>query len=318
MVTRILLGVSEGLGLPSIYHLFGQQLNSGQRSHAIVVLWSSGFLGVVAGVALTSYLDWNTMFFLFGAAGVVWSVLFALFVSIAPPLDLEASGETAYTHNKHVVNTPALFQSSSEIPWQELLTSGAVWAICLAQFADNYGTFFLTSWLPTYFAEEHGYALADMKVMIVPYLARALVAQLVYAETSRKLHLHEEDMDLSLIRRLTTLIGLLFPGLLIILFSHATSSFYAVLCITLAYAASGFCSSGYLSNPADIAPQMAGVVFGLSSTVAALPAVFAGPVTAFLVNTLDSWMVVFYWTGIVYATGAFVFFRFAKVTRLFL
>jgi hypothetical protein len=80
------------------------------------------------------------MFHSFGLCGFVWVLAWFLLFQEDPHLALRDS----------------VRDEASPVPWGDVLRSPAVWAICAAHCADNWGSYFLTSWLPTYFAEEHG------------------------------------------------------------------------------------------------------------------------------------------------------------------
>ena len=55
------------------------------------------------------------------------------------------------------------------------------------------------------------------------------------------------------------------------LLAQITDYYWALLCMTVATAATGFHNNAILVNPQDLAPKHSGSVFGLMNTVGAVP-----------------------------------------------
>jgi hypothetical protein len=53
--------------------------------------------------------------------------------------------------------------------------------------------------------------------------------------------------------------------------AQTTDYYWALLCMTVSIAATGFHNNAILVNPQDLAPQHSGSVFGLMNTVGAIP-----------------------------------------------
>jgi hypothetical protein len=67
-------------------------------------------------------------------------------------------------------------------------------------------------------------------------------------------------------------------------------------------------SAGHLSNHADIAPNHAGITFAISNTLATIPGILAGPVTAELVVASHGrWFPVFILASGVNFVGAIIY-----------
>jgi len=56
-----------------------------------------------------------------------------------------------------------------------------------------------------------------------------------------------------------------------VLLAQITDYYWALLCMTIAIAATGFHNNAILVNPQDLAPKHSGSVFGLMNTVGAVP-----------------------------------------------
>ena len=110
-------------------------------------------------------------------------------------------------------------------------------------------------------------------------------------------------------RRLMTVAGLAGPGLCLALFPEVGSLLLAMLVVS---AAMGLCaanSAGHLANHADIAPRHAGVTFAVANTLATVPGMLCGPVTAQLVVASHGrWFPVFFLAGTINFTAAIIYY----------
>ena len=67
-------------------------------------------------------------------------------------------------------------------------------------------------------------------------------------------------------------------------------------------------SAGHLSNHAEVAPHHAGITFAVSNTLATIPGILAGPLTAELVTQSSGrWFPVFVLAGVINLVGAMVY-----------
>lgn len=76
---RVLMGVGEGMSLPSVHAMMGAWFPEAERTRAVVFITSGQILGTVAALGssqLVAY-SWPTVFHLYGVAGFVW-LLFGL------------------------------------------------------------------------------------------------------------------------------------------------------------------------------------------------------------------------------------------------
>lgn len=67
-------------------------------------------------------------------------------------------------------------------------------------------------------------------------------------------------------------------------------------------------SAGHLSNHADVAPNHAGITFAVSNTLATIPGILCGPLTAELVTQSHGrWFPVFILAGGINFVGAIIY-----------
>ena len=105
-----------------------------------------------------------------------------------------------------------------------------------------------------------------------------------------------------------TAIGLIGPGIFLLWFYAVNNLLLAILYVSLSM---GFCacnSAGHISNHADIAPNHAGITFAISNTIATIPGILCGPLTAELVTQSNGrWLPVFLLAAAINFVGAIIY-----------
>lgn len=303
IICRIILGLGEGLGLPTIYLIFANNIPIEERSRAFGYLYAAGSIGQTIASVICPHLMWETSFYVFGILGIIWVLCWLLFYNESTPL---------MGKDELPLITPKVV--SFNIMWVEFFRHWALWAIYIAQFSMNWSTYIIMQWLPTYLSRYLGANKESISFTAAPYIMNSLVG--VGAGHFADALISRRWTVLS-VRRLMTGIGLVGPGLFLLAFCTMDNLLAAVLFVSISM---GFCacnSAGHLSNHADIAPNHAGVTFAISNTIATVPGILSGPVTAELVTASHGrWFPVFVLAATVNFTGAIIYYSQSSASRV--
>lgn len=117
---------------------------------------SMAFAGNYAGTVvsmplsgiLANSLGWESIFYIFGAIGIIWFVAWTIIVKKSPQEDPFISEEEK-TYIVHKLGNQKPDQVLT-VPWKDILTSPAVWAIVASHFSENYGFYTMLTQLPTF------------------------------------------------------------------------------------------------------------------------------------------------------------------------
>ncbi len=82
--------------------------------------------------------------------------------------------------------------------------------------------------------------------------------------------------------------------------------------LTIAASANGIGTSAFGVNHLDVAPTYAGILMGISNTIATIPGIIGVAATGLIVQTTQSFSAVFYLIAAVYAVGMFFYLRWAS------
>jgi ACS family hexuronate transporter-like MFS transporter len=156
-VSRFLLGVGEGGGFPAATKAVSEWFPSRERSTAMGIINAGTAVGaVIAPPALAAVIEnfgWRWVFFLCGAAGLLWSAWW-LREYFAPAHHPRLS-KLERNQIEEVFATPP--QEKTEMSWLNLFAFPQVWGLVLGKFLSDAAWYFYLFWLPKYLYDERGF-----------------------------------------------------------------------------------------------------------------------------------------------------------------
>ena len=167
IITRVLLGLSEGIHFPMMNTLTKEWFPTGERSRGngiyVVGIFLTGILGPVFLVPVVNAYGWQAMFFVLGGAGLALSLpVVWRFIYDKPRLHPRISkAELDYIES-------GMEKDQEEVKggaWSQMkpfLASMPFWVILMGGILHNAIAHGLLNWLPTYFTQERGLPFADL------------------------------------------------------------------------------------------------------------------------------------------------------------
>lgn len=289
IISRVLLGLGEGLGLPTVFHIFAHTIPVEERSRAFAYLVAFGSIGQTVAALVCPHLHWPWMFYSFGFLGFIWVIVWVLFYS--------------ETRQEEFVQPPKV--NSTNVRWTEFLCHWPLWSMYLAHFSMNWSNYIIMQWLPTYLTRHLGADTHHIMSTAVPYIMNSLLGVVAghFADS-----LVANKWTVLSVRRLMTSVGLLGPGVFILFFSMVNNLPLAVFFVSISLGLSACNSAGHLSNHPEVAPNHAGITFAVSNTLATIPGITCGPLTAELVTQSHGrWFPVFFIAAGVNFVGAIIY-----------
>ncbi len=314
-LTRVAMGMGEGVTFPSIYSMFARWVPLRERTRSIALNASGIPLGTVAALLVTPIivvqLGWPMAFYLFGGTGVVWYAFWHFRVASTP-----ARHPSIHPSELRLIleDTPPEPKSPS-LPWRALLSRAPVWAIIVCHFSNNWGGYVILTWLPTYVNQALGVDLAEVGFYtMIPFLAQFLALNLAGWVTDRLLHL---GLSVTAVRKLMQTVGFAGPAVFLVLIGGVTSAPTAIFYMSCATSLGAFAMGGFGVNHLDIGPRYAGVLMGLSNTAGTVPGIVGVTVSGLILDLTGSWGLVFGVAAGVYGLGLAVWLAFATGERVF-
>jgi sugar phosphate permease len=224
-------------------------------------------------VPIQLHYGWRASFYVFGILGLVWSVVWYAWFRDSPR---EMRGISAAERGEIGEDPPS---SHRGMPWGKALRSGMFWRVAAIGASYVYVIGFFQSWLQTYLVKGRGFTAAALVFSTLPYLVGAcanFVGGIVSDRVVRKVGLVTG-------RRIIGVSGLGIAAIFMAATISATSGFWSLTFLSLAYAGILFQQPTLCATSVDIGKGHVGVVFGFMNTASNVASALSSVVFGYLV-----------------------------------
>lgn len=298
-LTRVLLGISQGVHYPSMMSLIAKRIPDSERSLPNGIITSAANFGTLMcggiGSIILEYRNWEVVFYIIGVTSLVCT--YSLLTVIRQPKNKVISIDSM------IYSYPDFKSSSDNVPWKHIFSKPAVWSLIFAHICMNNCFYIMLSWLPTFFHDvfpnEKGWVYN-----VIPW-AMSIPTSIFGGWLSDRLL--KSKWDVGFTRKIMQTIAMVGSGIFASFLPYCTSFYSAVLCAGIAVSVLTFHHSGVLVNPQDIAPKYAGSVFGIMNAFGAIPGFIGVYCTGYILNLTNSWSVVFFTMAAINIIGVSTF-----------
>jgi ACS family sodium-dependent inorganic phosphate cotransporter len=305
IAARIGMGVGEAGMYPATYELFGRWVPQTERGRSVALMSSGAPIGSLIGLMGSGWLvqqyGWAMPFYVFGAIGLVWLVLWFQEVGNDPAADPRVGAEERALLQAARPTTDLV----ERIPLRRLLLRASVAGIVTGHVAYTWSLYVLLSWLPSYFRDVQGLSIAHSGLFsAAPWLSMFAVGNVAGTVADWMI---QRGVSVTTTRKVMQCGPLIVSaGLLLALHeAHSPTAALALLCG--ATGALACTSAGHMSSYLDVAPRHGAVLFGFGNTFATIPGIVGVAVTGWLVDVTGTYTAAFALTAIVSAAGALIF-----------
>jgi len=301
-VTRGLFGMGEAAAWPTASRSLLRWLPVEQRAFGQGFQHSGSRLGAAFAPAMVVFLiarsNWRTVFYIFGAAGILiavaWYVYYRDFPHEHPgvnrdELDLLRSAAGVHPRN------------SGPVPWRRMLHSPDLLCLSLAYFCYGWVFWIYLQWLPTYLSEVRHFDHVTMGLAASAPLIAATIMNMAGGLLSDRLARHWSDLRRG--RVAVSVAGFGLAGTAIIPGVLANDAFVGLAFLTLAMAGLELTVAVSWAICLDIAGNFSGSVTGVMNTLGNLGGAVSAVLTGYLA-TIFGWTVPFLVSSLLCAVAA--------------
>jgi len=285
-----------------VYALLSRWIPPMERTRAVTSVDAGIPLGTVIGMSLSGVLcdygfagGWPSVFYVFGAAGCVWSFAWFLLCHNSPSTHPRISVAERQYIEKSMESRETSIKPPT--PWIKIATSRPVWARAIAYFADSWGLYTMMTCLPMYMHDVLQFDMTQNGILsALPFIANLfpLIAGGHLADWLRADH----RMQTTTVRKLFCAAGQLIPAVFLIGIGFlGCNRILIVVAIIICKSSASLAVSGFGVNHLDLAPNYAGTLTGLTNTLASVAGFLAPEVVGALTyheSTRAQWQKVFY------------------------
>jgi ACS family hexuronate transporter-like MFS transporter len=289
-VSRSLLGMGEGGGFPAATKAVAEWFPERERSTAMGIINAGTSVGAVIAPPLIAFvlaaLSWRWVFFLAGAAGLLWT-LWWLREYYPPAAHPRLAGEERETIAEVLKRRSA---AEAGVSWLGLFRLPQVWGLVFAKFLSDAAWYFYLFWLPKYLYDVRHFDTRQVGYYAwIPYAA-AGIGSVCGGWFSSRLIRSGKSLDFS--RKLA--LGASAALMPWIFFVTQSPVEIAIVLFSIAFAGQQSWSTLVMILPADIFPHRAvGSVAGLVGFGGAMGGVVFGLVVGYLLDHGFGYGVVF-------------------------
>ncbi|XP_045189876.2 uncharacterized transporter slc-17.2-like isoform X2 [Mercenaria mercenaria] len=324
IVLRVIVGITSGVCYPSMHALWGAWAPPLERSKLAAFTYAGSQVGNVITFPLAGLLckygfagGWPSIFYILGILSFVWLVLWMIFVSDSPAQHRRITkAERHYIQHALKDSVKSDGDKKLDVPWLRMAVSMPVIAILVANITTDWGTYTLLTSIPTYMNEVLKLDIsANGLFSALPYIV--FWAMINVSGWMADFIMAKGCCTIVIARKSFTIAGMLLPAALLIGLGYVdcTQPGVAIALLILGVATTGFQYSGWIVNHMDVAPAFAGILFGITNSIAAVTG-FLSPYVVGVITDVDQsreqWQIVFYIAGGFYIFGAVFYGIFAS------
>jgi MFS transporter, ACS family, solute carrier family 17 (sodium-dependent inorganic phosphate cotransporter), other len=302
LAARAMLGIGESLNFPAIHSIAARWTLASERGRALGLNFSAMFLGTVAAFlvspAIIVALGWRALFYISGALGAIWVVVWLAKAADRP----EASSGVSPAELAEIIAGGGDPPPAEQVPWARIVREKAVWAIVLAHFCHNWGFNILLLWLPTYLDQTFHVPMKRLGALsLVPWLV-TFVASNASGWISDALCVR--GLGRTTVRKVVQTVAFTLGAIPLLILPAAGSPASAIALVSVSAAANSLGLAAFGINHLDVAPRYAGILMGVSNTIATFPGIIGVAAAGLIWQATGSFAGIFYLTAAVYIVGA--------------
>ena len=299
---RFLFGIGEAGAWPNVARTFSRWFPRQERGTAQGVFFMgahlSGGLTPMLVTALLAYIDWRTLFVLFGSIGFVWAWAWYRWFRDSPAEHPDVgAAERELIASGLAADAGRALEATQ---WKRLLANRTVVCLCLMYFTQAFGGTFYVTWLPTYLASRGLVGITAGILAGLPLILSAaadLLGGIATDRTARRLGLR--------LGRITIGGGALTAaGLFTLAATFVESPVTAAVLIALGGASSNFLLGAAWGTCLDIGGRRSGAVSAAMNTSGQVGAILSPILVAAVVGRFSNWSAPLYLAGVLFLLGA--------------
>ncbi|XP_067122848.1 sialin-like [Centruroides vittatus] len=308
------IGFAQGLAFHGSFTLLGRWIPKNEKSTLSSISYSGTQVGTLIGLITTGYFcehkGWSFGFYFFGVGGIVLSFCLTFTVYDRPQQHPRISDKELTFLNENVTNI-ASEETKLDIPWKEILTSRAVWIVALTKICWGFGYFTILTKFPSYLEIILHFPIHQIGTMTalvysgdtITLFTTGFIADFI---KTRKY------FSITNIRKIFEAIATFGPAACILAISFlGCDSTKVIICLIIGMGCFGFAVSGDIAIVLDLAPEFAGVLFGLTYGLCNAAGIIAPYIAGIILEKhegeLVQWSYIFYMISFAYFLSGVIF-----------
>ncbi|ALC42294.1 l-2-08717, partial [Drosophila busckii] len=322
---RLIEGLSQGVFFPSTHTIISAWIPPRERGSLATCAYTGGQFGTIimlatSGLLASSAGGWPSIFYVSGACGFVWVLVYYIWGASTPKDSKSITAEELklieQAQSSELSSVAQQPNNRQAIPWMRFFSSGPFLALTAVHAASAWGYWTMLMQIPTYMNNILGKDIKSNALLSsLPYIANILLS-FVFVWISRIME-RNKSISLGFNRKFFNSIGQYIPMCLLIAVGYVPKEqdTLAVVLITLIVGINAACHLGFQVNHIDLSPNFAGTLMGISNGLASIMSLSAPLLVGVIVtdkHNVDQWRIVFFVAAAIYFVGNGLFVVFGR------
>ena len=269
IVIRFLFGVGEAGAFPGATRAMQLWYPRSERGFVQGITHSASRLGAAIApplvVLIMTNLGWRSVFYICGAAGLVWAVWWFISYRNLPEehgmVNRAELGHIRGIDEKGQVKEAYIEKKAASVPWGTLLKSPNMWAIMCAYFTYVYCLWIFLSWLPSYLVDFRHFTLLKVGIFASLPLFAGVIGDTVGGLATD--WLLKTTGNTKFARRSVAIVGMIGCCVFIVPAALTADAYTAVYCLTAAMFFLECTIGPSWAVPMDVGGKYSGTVSGM-------------------------------------------------------
>ncbi|KAF7266237.1 hypothetical protein GWI33_020422 [Rhynchophorus ferrugineus] len=277
---RMIQGLFQGFTFPACHAVLGLWAPINERSQLTILLYSGGNVGVILALLITGYLaaswyGWPIVFYIFGACGITWCIVWFI-LGYDTPSEHPWISETERIYIEESLEQTQ--KNDIDIPWKAILTSFPFWVLITSNMGNAWGLNIITLDLPTFLSKGLGLNISSNGLISASPQMVQLVLIIVAAPIGDYI-VNRKIVSLMNCRRIFQFCATILPSLALVwlAFVSKTQIALAVFLLNIIMGLSGLLMHGSYINHIDLSPTYGGLLLGVENAFSEVLAI-TGPI----------------------------------------
>jgi sugar phosphate permease len=310
IVIRFVFGLAEAGAFPAATRAMQLWFPRAERGivHGVTHSFSRFAVAIVPFLAVSIMVafGWRWIFYIFGAAGLLWSLAFYLLYRNLPEEHPDVNqSELAHIRGRDAdcAIKPVDLHPQLAPPWRRIFRSANMWYIAAGYCCFYYGTYFFMTWFPSYLLEYRHLSLKAVGTLASLPLFAGMVGDIVGGTLTDRVY--RKTGKLKFARRIVAAPAMLASGVCLIPAAMAHAAWTAVLCLTASLFFLELVIGPAWAVPMDVGGEYSGTVSGVMNMAGSLAASLSPIIFGALVQR-GFWITPFFISAAVLLTGALI------------
>lgn len=309
---RFMFGIGEAGSYPCMTGVIGKWYKPSETARAQGYIWAASRLGgamtpfvVIPVIAL---LGWRMAFYILGAIGLVWSLVWFWFYRDKPS---EIKGITRDELQLLPESKPE--QAKVKIPWKIILSKRQFWVLLSMYFFYAWGSWFFFSWFPTFMELGRGFEKSQLTYAIAAPFVMSMIGNIAGGYLSDKL---SKKYGLKVGRKLLGVAGLAVSAVFMFLAAFIPGKLQVFIFLTLCFGVIDLMLPSAWAICLDIGKSYAGAISGAMNTAGNIGGFVCATVFGYVVDATGNYNSPLYVISFMLVISALLFLQLDPTKKL--